>query len=129
MKSKISTYAVFGLTLAAVTPYLASAQIAKDGTAGTELQNFYDGVTGFLNVIVPFILGIAFLFFVWGVFQYFIVGGHSEEAQETGKTYIFSALIGFVIILSFWGLINLAVSGLGTQNGEITAPSAIPGSN
>ena len=128
MNTKNTSYALLGLLFTFVTPFIASAQIAKDGTAGADLGKFYTGLTGFLNVIVPFILGIAFLFFVWGVFQYFIVGGHSDEAQETGKTYIFSALIGFVIILSFWGLVNLAVSGLGTEKGndKITAPSALP---
>jgi Type IV secretion system pilin len=63
------------------------------------------------------------------MFLYFIKGGHSDEAQESGKSLMTYAIAGFVIILSFWGIINLISGGIGLNNDDgIDTPDATPGS-
>ena len=56
---------------------------------------------------IPFILGVAFLVFVWGMFQYFIAGGANEESKEKGKSLMVWATLGFVLVIIFWGVVNL----------------------
>jgi Type IV secretion system pilin len=110
-----------------VLPAVSSAQIAVNGTGG-KLGDYMNTIMGFFDdIILPFILSIAFLFFVWGVFLYFIRGGHSDEAQEQGRSYIISAIIGFVIILSFWGLVNIITNGVGLEGKKGVSPKATPG--
>ena len=80
-------------------------------------QQFLQSILDFINnTLIPFILGIAFLLFVWGMFQYFIAGGANEEAKEKGKSLLIYAILGFVIIIVFWGVINLLGSATGLQN-------------
>lgn len=93
-------------------PFMVSAQqfLATGGEVGTFLNN----VLGFVNnVIIPFLLGIGFLFFVYGVFKYFILGGADEDSQKEGKQLILYAVIGFVIIFIFWGLVSLLTRSTG----------------
>ena len=74
----------------------------------------------FVNrVVIPLVFAIAFLTFIWGIFQYFIQGGHDEEKRESGKQLILWGLIGFFVMVSVWGLVHLL---LGTVVLNNTAP-------
>ena len=68
------------------------------------------------NVLIPFILGIGFLVFVWGMFQYFIAGGANDEKKEAGKSLMVYATLGFVLIIIFWGVVNLVASSTGLDD-------------
>lgn len=62
-------------------------------------------------------MALAFIVFIWGVFQYFIAGGADEEKRKQGRDFVMWGLIGFVIILSVWGLVNLIMASLGLRAG------------
>jgi len=97
-------------------PFAASAQgIAEVGGegAGRFGELLGDILTLTNNILIPFILGIAFLFFVWGMFRYFIFGGANDEAKEQGKSLMVYATLGFVLIIVFWGIVNLLASSTG----------------
>lgn len=114
MTKILSLFTVLALV---VIPNLAfGAQGIADGVTGAdnELGGFISSIINFINeVVIPFILAIGFLVFIWGVFQFFILGGSNDEAKESGKSLIMYAIAGFVIILSFWGIINLVTNGIG----------------
>lgn len=106
----------FAAVITAAMPMLASAQTAFDGTGGV-FGAFLGNILVFVNnVLVPFILGIGFLFFVWGMFQFFIAGGADEEKRANGKSVIIYTLLGFVLIIVFWGIINLVATGTGLDD-------------
>lgn len=62
----------------------------------------------FVTYIIQYLLGIAgliaVLFMVYGGFKY-VTGGISED-KETGKKVILHALVGLVIALSAWIIVN-----------------------
>gem|GEM_PF-285337 len=65
------------------------------------------------NILIPFILGIGFLVFVWGMFKFFILGGANDEEKDKGKSLMVYATLGFVLIIVFWGVVNLIASSTG----------------
>jgi hypothetical protein len=95
-------------------PVLAGAQgIANSADAGA-FQDLLENILLFSNdVLIPFILGIGFLVLVWGIFKYFIFGGANDESKEQGKSLIIYATLGFVLIIVFWGIVNLLTSSTG----------------
>lgn len=100
-------------------PGLASAQIAVDGTGGP-LEDMLRNILTFSNeVLIPFIIGIGFLMFVWGMFQYFIAGGASDESREKGKKLMISSTIAFVVIIIFFGAINMLTATTGLEGQQI----------
>jgi hypothetical protein len=118
-KATITTLALL-LCLPAVT--LAQGFDPSGGQFGALLNN----ILGFISrVLIPFILGIGFLFFVWGMFLYFIKGGADDEAKEKGKSLIIYALAGFVLIFIFWGLVRLLAVSTGF-NQQTLDPGLIP---
>ena len=92
------------------------------GAFGTLLGN----ILIFTNdVLIPFIIGIGFLVFVWGMFQFFIAGGSNDEAKEKGKSLMIYATLGFVLIIVFWGIINLLTSSTGlNEQANFIVPKA-----
>ena len=104
------------LVLAAVlVPHVSSAQLATTGTAGP-FGELLANILVFTNtVLIPFIIGIGFLFFVWGMFLFFIAGGANDESKEKGKSLMIHATIAFVVIIIFFGAINLLTSSTGLE--------------
>ncbi len=101
----------FGLFL--ITP-LAQAQAAGAGSLNTApIQSLSDSLIGVLNtVVVPVVFALAFIVFLWGVFQAFILNGANEEKRQEGSKFVFWSIIGFVVMVSIWGLVNLVGSFL-----------------
>jgi hypothetical protein len=123
----IYTYTVpFFVTALVVVPVLAGAQSSNflggaNGGAG-ELGSAMGNILAFIsNVLIPFLLAVGFFMFVWGMFNYFIVGGANDDAKEKGKSLIIYALAGFVIILAFWGIVNIFVNATGVANESLDA--------
>ena len=123
---KKTILSLFSTTLVLALPLLVSAAggfADTDGDSGGKIGTFFNGILGFINqVLLPVILGIAFLMFVWGVFKFFILGGSDEEAQQKGKSLMLYAVAGFVLILSFYGIVSVLTNGLGFGGESVDAP-------
>lgn len=72
------------------------------------------GVIGVLNVIiVPIIITLAFLVFIWGVVDNFFLHGDEEKKREEGRQFVVWGVLGLAALLSVWGLVNILLSTLG----------------
>ncbi|VAW32748.1 hypothetical protein MNBD_CPR01-165 [hydrothermal vent metagenome] len=99
MKSRILSITAF-----LAMPFLAMAA-APDLTGVFLYENSF--VTVVNQIIVPILVSIAFISFIWGVYKYFIAGSASPEKRKEGASFIMYSVIGFAIIFSIWGLVNL----------------------
>ena len=119
------TYYTF-VSASLLLPSLVSAQLADNttGDAG-QFSELLSNILAFTNtVLIPFIIGIGFLVFVFGMFRYFIAGGANDEKKEQGRSLMIYATLGFVLIIIFWGAVNLIASSTGL--GSSPAPGVIP---
>lgn len=114
---KFLAYAIPALL---VLPVVAGAQSTVEfgwiDSIFTSIQNLVQ------NILIPLVLALALLFFIWGVIQYFILGADDEGKRETGRAYMLYAIIGLVAIVAVWGIVNLFAEILGI--GFDTAPAA-----
>lgn len=116
---------IFSLALL-VVPAVSFAQSSSNWFNLNGFEGVISRIIGFINsVLIPSIFAIAFLVFVWGVFKAFILGGHDSEKRDEGKQLVIWSIIGFVVMLSVWGIVNLVASSLGFQ-GERLDGNAIP---
>ncbi len=118
MKNKKELFTTASLSFLSV-PVVASAQQYFG-----QVDTFFTRIGGFIdNVLIPLIFTLALLMFIYGVFKYFFVQGDSDTARDTGRKYILWAILGFVLMVSIWGIVNVIATGLfGT-----TTPPTIPG--
>ena len=91
--------------------------------------NDLSGAGGFIvglinNVLVPVLFAVAFIVFLWGAFDVFILGSNDEEVKEKGKNLMLWGLIGFFVMVSVWGLVNILTGSI--TFGNATAPTSVP---
>jgi hypothetical protein len=136
MKKKLMV--AVGLVLSSV-PFVAFAQITTGGSTssgcsyvastGGNLFGLLCRIGQFLNSVVPVLIALAVVYFVWGVVSYVIAS--DEEAKKTGRNRIIFGIIGLAVIIGMWGLVNLLGNTFGlnnTGNEELpTVPVVIPG--
>ena len=65
-------------------------------------------VTQIVNPIILLLAGVAFVLFLWGVFE-FVKGAGDEKKREEGRRAIMWGLVGLVIIFGTYGIINIAL--------------------
>ncbi len=75
--------------------------------------------------LVPALIAIAFITFLWGVYKYYILGADNESEREKGHQFILWGIIGFAVIVSFWGLVYMAMYTLGVGPGVALPPPTI----
>ena len=110
--------AIIVLTLTALLlPAIAGAQdgLAKGdvGGFGTLVANATDLINDYL---IPFMIALAVLGFIYGVFLFFIMGSSDEEKRAQGRSLMLYALIGFVAIVALWGIVNFLIDAFGFQD-------------
>jgi len=100
-------------------PLVASAQT---------LQVFLPSLIFFLSdIVIPFLLGIAFLFFIINVIRFFVAGGSNEEGREKAKSLAIYGIAAFVFIIIFWGIINMLSYSIGLDGYVQPIPDYILG--
>jgi fumarate reductase subunit D len=83
-------------------------------TFAASLQTDIKNLLTFSNtILLPFILGIAFLFVVINAIRFFVIGGATEDGHDKAKNLAIYGVSAFVVIVIFWGLVNLISSSLG----------------
>ncbi len=106
-------------TLAAFAlPLVSMAAISNISDVGSFIINTIN------NILVPVLFAIAFIVFRWGAFDTFILGANSEEVKEKGKNLMLWGLIGFFVMVSVWGLVNILTGTI--SFGNPSAPT-LPG--
>ena len=122
-----------GLVLSSA-PFLVLAQVASGVTTGgnptgcgpggsvTDLQGLFCKFSEILNAVLPVLIGLGVIYFVWGVVTYVI--SSDEEAKKTGRNRIIYGIIGLAVIIGVWGLVGLLRNTFGLTNVQtITLPT------
>lgn len=90
-----------------VFPLVTLAQ-GDSSSAQASFQTLIPTFVNFLfSAILPFLLGIAFLIFVWNVIRYFVLGSGSEDSREKARYLALYSIAGFIIIIIFLGVVRL----------------------
>ena len=89
-----------------LTPFIT---FAATGNLGTLI----DQIISYANRILVLMMGIAVVMFVFYIIKYYI---KADADRTEGSKYVMYSLIGFFIILSFWGLVNILQNTFGLQN-------------
>jgi len=81
------------------------------------IANLIQQIQGILGLMVPLMIGLAVVWFLWNLFQYFMVE-NADDKTKAMKSMGYGLLAIFVMV-SIWGIINFfgAASGIGSGGG------------
>ena len=130
-KQKISAKVKYYFPLAfLVMPFLAYAQSAVStglsgsgmtsvfGTTGlNSSQSLSDLIVNVIRIMLLFAGAIAVFFVIVGGYQYIASGGNEETAEKGRKTLI-NAIIGIIVVVLAYAIINVIVNLVGSNSGS-----------
>lgn len=122
MKKKLIVLSGFVLSLAPVAVLAQTGNVTKCAT--TKISNL-DGIlcklSQILNAVVPVLIALGVVYFVWGVITYVI--SSDEEAKKSGRNRIIFGIIGLAVIIGLWGLVKILTNSFDLGNTEnVTLP-------
>lgn len=79
------------------------------------------------TVLVPLLFAVAFIVFLYGIAKTYIFS-HGEPGEvEQGHKIILWGLVGFFVMVSVWGMVNVIATTFGlNQVGSPTTPVFTP---
>jgi len=81
------------------------------------IEDLGGGVIDVINgTLIPVLFALAFIVFLWGAFMAFIVGAQNDDTKTKGKNLMLWGLIGFFVMISIWGLVNILVGTIDFSN-------------
>lgn len=76
--------------------------------AGKTLKDIASLFVEYLNIGIELIIALAVVTFVWNVYRYFF----TEQDRAQAGMYVMYSIIGFFVILSFWGMVALVKNSI-----------------
>ena len=68
------------------------------------------------SYLIPLIMSLALLAFLWGVLQ-FIRKGTDPKEREQGRQFMLWGIIGLAVMASVWGLVRILTNTIGVPLG------------
>lgn len=85
--------------------------LTGEQTCATPPRNFREFVcvvtNNILSPLIPILITIALIVFLWGVARYVIKGADDEKEREQGKQIMIYGIIGLFVMVSVWGLVAI----------------------
>ena len=95
-------------------------------TLGDILNPTTGTIPQILNIVIPILMVIATIVFIWGIISYILSAG-SDERKKEAKNLIIWGLIGLFVIVAMWGLVTVIGSTFGVSETVIPrAPGGLP---
>ncbi len=107
---------ILSLGAALSVALVPAAAFAQSNVNLSYFENIIITLRNLLDIIAPFIIGLAFVWFLWGVFRYVVTA--DAEKKEQAKDTIIYGIIGLAVMLSVWGLVRFVqqVVGINTTS-------------
>lgn len=76
-------------------------------TTPTTFSGLVNFVLGFINILIPALFGIVFLYLLIRIIDAWIIHADDEGKREEGRRMMITAVIVFVLMISAWGIVAL----------------------
>jgi len=64
--------------------------------------------------VIPLIIAIAMVTFIWGVVQY-VINSDEEAKKAKGKQFMIWGIIGLTVMVGVWGLVRIVGTTFGIE--------------
>ena len=94
--NKIKSILVLALV---VTPVVAFGAVS-------DLQGLIDMAKGIVSSLVPLIMSLAVLAFVWGIFKYLTEAADPGKREE-GRQFMIWGIVALFVMVSLWAIVGV----------------------
>jgi hypothetical protein len=73
----------------------------------TTYEELVNRIIELINIIVPGIFALIFVYFVWKVIDAWVINAGDETKRKEGRQYALTAFIVFIVMISVWGIVSM----------------------
>lgn len=103
--------------LATLLPMSVFAAPSSNGT----LLTFLTTLNSTLGRIIPILIGLALLVFLWGIIKYITSAGEQDKKSAIG--YIINGIVALFFMVSIWGIVALLDSATSASGSSLILPT------
>lgn len=81
-------------------------------TTPTTYSGLVNEIIDIINLIIPALFAIVFIYFIWKVIDAWVINAGDETKRAEGKQYAMIAVLVFVLMISAWGIVAMIKSSL-----------------
>jgi Type IV secretion system pilin len=74
--------------------------------AATSFDALVTQLLNYIKLLVPFIIALAMLVFLWGIFKLVFAGGNELDVKE-GTKFMTWGIVSLFVMVSVWGLVAI----------------------
>jgi len=123
MSTKLKIF--YGSLLSFMLPvFVFASDIVTNDT--TDADAFLVKIQDWIGTLMPIIVALALLYFLYGLLKFMTAGGDSEKRKESRDVMLWGIIALFVMV-SVWGLVSFLGNTLGISTGGDVDSNVIPG--
>ncbi len=107
MFNKDNKIITFGTLLVFFFPLIINAQ-------STDAEGVLDKILETLEGVVPVIIGLAVILFLWGMLKFIMAS--DEAGRKEGKNFMLWGIVSLFVMVSVWGLVAILVTSFPVAN-------------
>lgn len=77
------------------------------------LKELLAGISKILNSLVPLLIGLAVLYFLWGLGQFILKDAGNDKTRAEGKQKMLWGVIALFVMISLYGIIKFIGDAVG----------------
>lgn len=104
-------------------PALAFAQ--RNFVADRGVSGFLTTLDDLMRYVVPILIGLAVIVFLWGVLT-FVFNAGNDEKRTGGRMMMLWGIIGIAVMVSVWGLVGFVQNTFGVQRSQALPTPQLP---
>lgn len=106
-----------GRVMASGNPAQEGAEAAKGDGMPSDLVGDGGIFTQFVNIALLVVGALSVIMLIWGGIRYIVSGGDSKKVTDAKNTILY-AIIGLVIAVLAYAIVNFVLNAIGSQTGE-----------
>ena len=85
--------------------FLMMPAVTLAATTTVGLHRLIDQIQGLVQRLIPVIIGIALLLFLWGILRFLI--SQDDGKREEAKKFMIWGIVALFVMVAVWGLVEI----------------------
>jgi hypothetical protein len=81
-----------------------------------DLQTFLLKTLELIDSLLPLLISVALIVFLWNMTRYAFFEGESAEGREKARSLAIWGILAFFVITSVWGIVNIVIGMINPDN-------------
>lgn len=103
-------------------PFITNAKEVNFTAFDTLISN----ISLTVGKIIPLLVGIAVLIFLWGVLKYILSGADDPDKRKEARGFMVWGIVAIFVMISVWGLVGLLSNTLGVSGTSAPKTPQVP---